>query len=198
MGYTRNRNFLFLSLAVISFIKLLSIALAKFNDLKINRRIYSISLLLILFSIIPFRYGNDSTLFDINTQNSKSELYCWIKTHTPQDTILLAPEGFSEARFLATRALIVDIKCTPYKGSELLEWYERISAIYGFPKDYRKANIEMAQENYNNIDSQKALKLSSKYGVTHMIIIKNEHKGKLSDLKVDFQNTEYIVYNLIN
>ena len=55
----------------------------------------------------------------------------WIRTHSPQDAILLTPPSLDGIRFFTERAIVVDFHANPYRAKEVKEWKERLEAVSG-------------------------------------------------------------------
>jgi hypothetical protein len=99
-------------------------------------------------------------------------LYAAIRAHTPADARFLAPPGLSQFRLRARRALFVDWKCAPMKGSEALEWRRRMLLAMGtrdFPARgydlWRQADVQYAAQPLRQL-----AELARAEGLTHILV----------------------------
>ena len=78
-----------------------------------------------LYTVMIDRYQNTST-------QPEYPFMKMIQAQTPEDAILLVPLKESDYRLGAQRAIYVDWKSHPYRGSEVLEWWDRVTFVQDF------------------------------------------------------------------
>lgn len=129
-------------------------------------------------------------------------LYAWIRKHTPRDASFLIPPGQDSFRLMARRAVFVDWKCCPMKGSEVLEWQRRMLQVMGtnrFPaKGY--ALHRAADARYRRRPLKALADLARKEGITHIATPMNSPDVAAADagLKRLVRKSGLTVYQVID
>jgi hypothetical protein len=82
-----------------------------------------------------FTYGVFNTLEenfkDLSSYDSYS-FFIQIRDETPPDSMFITPLDEVSFRLAAQRPVYVDWKSHPYKGKEVLEWWQRVQFVEGF------------------------------------------------------------------
>ena len=78
-----------------------------------------------LFRVLPGEYADSTT-------DPVYPFYQLVQNNTPEDAVFLIPTGQTGFRLGAQRAVYVDWKSHPYKGSQVLEWWQRIQFAQDF------------------------------------------------------------------
>jgi hypothetical protein len=113
---------------------------------------------------------------------NQREVSEFIKSHTDEDAVFLAPSLFGFLRVETKRALVVDYKAFPFQELAMKEWYERIEACYGLK--YNGDYLFHSDETLRN--------LSRKYKADYAILfIQSETK-----IPGIYSNSEYKIIDL--
>lgn len=134
------------------------------------------------------------------TDNSEWELTSWIKEMTPIGSTFIIPPDIEGFRIKTHRAILVDRKSRPMKGSEMEEWAQRMSAV-GRMKELKGANFWQILENYNNSSPEYFKKLANKYSMSHLVV-RHNHKNitifKNNGFEEIMRNEKYVVFKILN
>lgn len=134
------------------------------------------------------------------TDNSEWELTSWIKEMTPIGSTFIIPPDIEGFRIKTHRAILVDRKSRPMKGSEMEEWAQRMSAVCGL-KNLENANLHTIFKNYNNLSPIYFQKLATKYSMSHLVVRQN-HKNMTSFQDNGFEEImcteKYVVFKILN
>lgn len=115
-----------------------------------------------------------------------------LKTKTPVDAIIIAPQDFGWVRFLANRALVVDYKAFPFQDAAMKEWHERLQIVYGPTEKLGPEAYKDFENNYRNISDSKLSTLSEKYGSNFAILFKDTP----SSFPTLFENNQFKIVNI--
>lgn len=134
------------------------------------------------------------------TDNSEWEIMSWIKEMTPIGSTFIIPPNIEGFRIKTHRSILIDRKCIPRRGSELREWAQRMSAVFGI-KDLEGANFWQILENYNNLSPEYFKKLANKYSMSHLVVY-HDHKNitifKNRGFEEIMRNEKYVVFKILN
>ena len=78
-----------------------------------------------IFSVLPEEYADTTTQIQY-------PFMLRIQQETPEDSLLLTPLREGDYRLGAERPVYVDWKSNPYKGSDVLEWWDRVNFVQQF------------------------------------------------------------------
>ncbi len=114
------------------------------------------------------------------------------RQNTPEEAVFLTPPTFGHFRILARRAIVVDFKAFPFSDVAMLDWYERMTTIYGQPTDLGFDMIDELNGNYANINDRTILALQEKYPFSYAVLFSETP----TDFQVLFQNEKFKIINL--
>ncbi len=160
--------------------------------LKIKKSRKIITLLIVLGTVFIFVYYSPLERQYLHSQE-KTELFNFIKSNTPKDTILLTPLRAQGFRLNSERALVTDLFCFPYTDSGIINWYKRIQDLSNnHIKNPKTSNIRKAKEYYHTLTKSDLLRLQKKYKFSYVIF----EKPKELELTKAFENQKYVVYKI--
>lgn len=87
---------------------------------------------------------------------SESQLQNFVKANKDSGDLYLVPTDFSNFRIATGAPIVVDFKSHPYKDTEVLEWYKRVSEINSFYES------EIGCNDLNPLQQE--------YAITHVIV----------------------------
>src|SRR5262249_19455535 len=106
---------------------------------------------------------------------SSGALATWMRDHSPTQALFLTPPDDDSLRFRSERAIVVDWKGTPAVPTEVLAWYERLSAVIG-----RRLASEADLAGYDTLDPARVEALRQRYGFDY-VVLKRGHAAAFSD-----------------
>ncbi|MFV2070679.1 MAG: DUF6798 domain-containing protein, partial [Pirellulales bacterium] len=113
----------------------------------------------------------------------------WIAENTPEDALFLIPRHAQTFKWRAGRAEVANYKDVPQDARSLVEWWQRIDALYRFDSDegQRKYRRTLAQQG-----DQRLKELAARYGARYLV---TERKPPLG-FKMLYDNRRYVVYRI--
>jgi len=148
----------------------------------------SASLIYLFFNPLLSRYE-----FDKDT----AEMYDFIKTSTPEDSVFLAPLHMLSFRIGTMRAIVIDFKGVPFGEKFIVEWYNRLVDVTnnfgGNSNFYHSEEYELfLRKGYNSLTAEDVRNLQNKYSFSYAVF------EKPSDLEFSkhFENGKYVVYKI--
>lgn len=127
----------------------------------------------------------------------------WIREHTPQDAIFLAPpESHSEFTWIAEHARIVDYKLFPQTAPYILEWYERLNDVTGNdglwpPMGDRSTSRNLLRndilELYKSLSTREVNQIVNKYTVDYVLTLAS---ARPLELPIVYENKDYVLYQI--
>ncbi|HEV8549551.1 MAG TPA: DUF6798 domain-containing protein, partial [Polyangiaceae bacterium] len=118
---------------------------------------------------------------------STRELTAWMREHSPKQALFLTPPDDGDLRFRGERAIVVDWKGNPAVPTEVLAWYERVSAVVGRPP-VNEADLA----GYDALDPPRLAALQQRYGFDYAVVRLAEQE-RFSDYRRAFVNEDYVV-----
>jgi hypothetical protein len=118
----------------------------------------------------------------------ETELYDWMRLHTPKDALFLTPPSVDNLRFVSQRAIVVDWKSCPFLPDDVLEWHQRMKDVTGHPRFAGGGDID----GYSSMDRARMDTLRAKYHFDYVIVYKG-HEAALGQLPVVHQNGSFVV-----
>jgi hypothetical protein len=98
---------------------------------------------------------------------AETDLYAWLREHTPKDATILSPPGLERFRIASERAIVVDWKSSTYAPAELVEWYRRLEDVSG-RKGFRSRDEVVS--GYDAMDRGRLAALRDKYHLTYAVV----------------------------
>ena len=89
---------------------------------------------------------------------------------TPADALFITPPQFGLLRIQGRRALVVDFKAIPFQDGAMLEWRQRMRAVYGNVGGGGFKAARAFDVAYHQITDAHLLELAMLYGATHAIL----------------------------
>ena len=138
---------------------------------------------------------------------SLEQALAWIRTQTPQDSLLLTPPQQDGMRFFAERAIVVDFHANPYRLSEVKEWKRRLETV-SQTLDLEKwvprgsdtsLQRKMLREGYLRLNTKKVEAIAHEFGVNYFLTESGfREKKRLTQLgrKLVFENSRYLIFDL--
>lgn len=124
----------------------------------------------------------------------------WVSTHTPKNAVVVSsPVEFENFSWLAERATIAKFKLLPQTKAGIVAWYERLTDLSGnlvWPKltskkDIRRQIRQRLSTGYNNLTTDQAEDLMSKYQADYFVT-RTAHN---MDLAIAYRNSLYVLYS---
>jgi hypothetical protein len=122
---------------------------------------------------------------------NETDLYAWLREHTPKDAQILSPPGLERFRLASERAIVVDWKASTYAPSELVEWYHRLEDVSG-RRDFHTRDEVVG--GYDAMDRTRLESLRAKYHLTYAVVGRG-HEGALGH-RVVYSNGQFAVIDL--
>jgi hypothetical protein len=122
---------------------------------------------------------------------NETDLYAWLREHTPKDAQILSPPGLERFRLASERAIVVDWKVSTYAPAELVEWYHRLEDVSGRPNFHTRDEVVAG---YDAMDRARLDSLRQKYHLTHAVVMRG-HEGALG-YRVVYSNGQFAVLDL--
>jgi hypothetical protein len=122
---------------------------------------------------------------------AETDLYAWLRDHTPKDAIILSPPGLERFRLASERAIVVDWKVSTYAPSELLEWYRRLEDVSG-RRGFRSRDDVIA--GYDAMDRVRLESLRKEYGLAYAVV-GHGREGMLGH-RAAYSNGQFTVLDL--
>ena len=110
-------------------------------------------------------------------------LYAWART-TDVDAVFMVPLDMEDFRLQAQRAIVVDMKSTPFEPSELEEWYSRVEALSGGSGE---------ASGYGALSAVQLQTLAARYSVSYVVLEQDVASDAPSKWPVVFVNERYRV-----
>ena len=125
-------------------------------------------------------YGKDET-----------DLYDWMRLHSPKDALFLTPPEIDKVRFQSQRAIVADWKSCPFLPDEVLEWHQRMKDVTGRP-GFSSAND---LGGYSSLDQARLEALRAKYNLDY-VVVRRGREATLGDHRVAHANGAFVVLDL--
>lgn len=122
---------------------------------------------------------------------AETDLYAWLREHTPKDAVILSPPGLERFRLASERAIVVDWKASTYAPAELVEWYQRLEDVSGRREPHTRDEIIAG---YDAMDRPRLESLRDKYHLTYAVVLRG-HEGALGH-RVVYSNGPFVVLDL--
>lgn len=179
-----------------------------FNLFKISKNYHYITLT--ISTILLLNYLNNhqrisqtklidraiSRQFDFEDFNKDIlEISLKIKELTNPNSILLTPPNIGEFRFLAERALVVNFKTYPFKGTQLKEWQERLFDCYTWTDKKGFDAVDWAFiPNYKVIDKDRLNMIAQKYKAEYAVL----YSETPCDFPILYENKSFKLAQIAN
>ena len=131
-----------------------------------------------------------STLFK-GFAKDETELYAWMRLHTPKDALFLTPPEIDKVRFQSQRAIVADWKSCPFLPDEVLEWHQRMKDVTGRPGFAGARDLD----GYNSLDQSRLETLRAKYNLDY-VVVRRGKEAALGDHRVAHANDAFVVLDL--
>ena len=118
------------------------------------------------------------------TSNDSMAMMEFVSATKRKDDIFLIPTKLQQFRLQTGARTFIDKKTHPYKGSEVIEWYNRVSAANKF----YTTNTDL---NCDEMDG-----LLSKYHLTHIVVINEKNTVSCKKMVEVFNDGLYSIYKL--
>jgi hypothetical protein len=123
------------------------------------------------------------------------EISLKIKELTNPNSILLTPPNIGEFRFLAERALVVNFKTYPFKGTQLKEWQERLFDCYTWTDKKGFDAVDWAFiPNYKVIDKDRLNMIAQKYKAEYAVL----YSETPCDFPILYENKSFKLAQIAN
>lgn len=98
-------------------------------------------------------------------------LFEWIRNNTPPDATFLVDPGLQDFYVRAERARVVGFKHAPQPSEDLVEWFDRMTAMNtGLqPLGQGFQMVGEVRRNYDALPAEKIRTLAKRYGATHYV-----------------------------
>lgn len=161
--------------------------------LKIKKLRAGIITIGVVFIVVLFLF-NSPLNYPYPYDQETIELFDFVRSETPKNTIILSPPGFIRFRIGTERAIVVDYE-GPYFDSELVEWYQRMQDVSNnMIKEPKTSDKMRADEYYQTLDKEDVLRLKEKYNFAYAVFAQPKNIG----LPKLFENGKYVVYEVNN
>lgn len=121
----------------------------------------------------------------------ETELYDWMRLHTPKDAMFLTPPEIDKVRFQSQRAIVVDWKSCPFLPDEVLEWHQRMKDVTGRPGFAGSGDLA----GYNSLDKTRLEALRVKYELDY-VVVRRGREAALGEHRVAHANGAFVVLDL--
>lgn len=159
----------------------------------------------IVFALIAWNTGIwRPGIFIYPVQTDWVKVQEWAKQNTPQNAIFLTPPDkwwlfepdwrvYSERSTVATLSEVLEFAFTPEYADYWLSRFDDVTPLARekFDGDLYKT-IRLTKDAYASLSTSQMLTLSSKYGVTYIVV----EKPKLLFLPLVYENSSFAVYHL--
>jgi hypothetical protein len=122
---------------------------------------------------------------------NETDLYGWLREHTPKDAQILAPPGLERFRLASERAIVADWKTSGFAPSGVVEWYHRLEDVSGRPNFHTRDEVVAG---YDAMDRARLESLRQKYHLTYAVVMRG-HEGALG-YRVVYSNGQFAVLDL--
>ncbi len=138
--------------------------------------------------------GMDRPVSTLNESSEKLEMYTWIKSNTPDESVFIIDPFIDNFNITAERAQFVTLKHIPQSEKDVMEWYSRLKKL-NRGEDFYDGKISFRfgefKSNFRNLTDNELLDLS-KEGADYYIG-SAEREGDLEEV---FKNNKWGVYRL--
>lgn len=197
-GYLHNYQILSYPIMIILGIGVLTIGLAmliryKPSAVGISVSIFAVAAVGLLFSYLPSRLGeaySRSTLFSPQALGDSFNLYQWAQ-RSPMNSNFLIPPELEGFRLFGARAIVVDVKSTPIKPSELIAWHKRLEEVAG----RKVGNVDDAVKGYRHQSLSQLSNTARHFGANYIVIDRKHHIAEIGDEPPLFVSDRYAVYS---
>lgn len=111
---------------------------------------------------------------------------------TPADALFVTPPQFGLLRIQGRRALVVDFKAIPFQDGAMLEWRQRMRAVYGNVEGGGFKAARAFDVAYHQITDAHLLELATFYGASHALL----YVDTVSQLPELYANEKYKIVQL--
>lgn len=116
----------------------------------------------------------------------------WARANTAEGSVWIIPPDVELFRLVAHRPVVVDFTSIPLSNRGMIEWRERMTAVYGEVQDGGFAGLRDMLQHYQAGDRDRLAQAARRYGATHaMLLAATPWPGK-----VLFQNASYKIVAL--
>ncbi len=119
-----------------------------------------------------------------------TELFAWVRGHTPVDAEFLVSPDFGTFRLLARRAVYVDFKSPPLVPDELVAWYRRLGRVVAFD---HPVSIPDVRARWSKLTAAERLVRGRELGVQYVVMDRGAEQATLASEPV-FRNAAFAVY----
>ncbi|MGH2621778.1 MAG: DUF6798 domain-containing protein, partial [Anaerolineales bacterium] len=109
----------------------------------------------------------------------------FVKTATAPVQVYLIPPRLQDFRLVTGAPIVADFKSIPYRGDELLDWYER-NRLLGF----------FYRDQLSEIDCGLLDEFTNAYGATHVVLEPDQRGLDCPGLQPIYEDGQYSVYRL--
>lgn len=124
--------------------------------------------ILILLFLFPENHPLQKPL-DFQVENSRKELYEFVKHHTELQDIFIIQLGNTDFKYGAQRSVFVDFKSVDPSPSFLSEWKRRIEFVYGPIESVKGFDFRMSADKYYHRPSETRIQELKQSGVDYML-----------------------------
>ena len=125
--------------------------------------------------------GRGDEFLDATNIASWRDVGAWIREHTPNDSLVLAPRSFQTFMWYAERAEFAVWKDDPVDARSLVEWKRRIDALY-----------DPGDSTFDTYPPQRLIDVSRRFGVDYIVTFATP----AIDLPPVYRNRHFVVYAL--
>lgn len=174
----------------------------RFDKVSINYSKLAVTFIstVMIFLIILSVYRRKDNLYNYfyPSPSAHGELMKWVRENTLEDSIIVVHPEMGSFRILGRRAIVVDAALTPFMHDELLEWYQRLCDVCGFPvtANPTKISLQIMVDGYRYLDTARAKLLYQRFGANYVVVSAKEHAGDLNGLIEKYHNEDYCVFEI--
>jgi len=108
--------------------------------------------------------------YNYETYKDRVDVEKYALLNTPAESVFLTPPNWGEFRILARRAIVVDFKAFPFSDKAMEEWYNRMLACYGNPRNHGFHMIDEMNEKYKDLNDETLKSLRKKYKFSYAVL----------------------------
>lgn len=114
-------------------------------------------------------------------------MFGFVRDHLAAGQQYLVPPKLQDFRLATGAPILADFKSIPYRGAEVLEWYQRVRLLQFFYRG-RPADVDCGMLEV----------FSSEYGITHVVTEPDQHGLACDRLQPLYDDGAYSVYELVD
>lgn len=125
-------------------------------------------------------------LGDAERYDAWLEMTAWIRQHTPEEAVFLTPRAGQDFAWHAQRSTVVTWKDIPQNADALIEWWERLQAVHGKPRQ------DGFYSRLSRRDPEELIEIGRKYQAEYLLT----RAAPELPFPVAFENEYFVLYRL--